>query len=352
MFLSPVSAVVSFDIPPAPTPRPVLLSIARSGIDLYKCANYLFVVCAVGYLLADLARVAFPTATINETHGSNASNGVFMFFALLYVFDCTLYFLVYNQWEREALEEERQKRMQEAIYQDQNNNHEEEEEEDQTVDKSSDTNEQRDDGEEDGEQEKAILAGDGVDGGVHRRKVHSDHAVDDFASRTLSQGRLGDKAKWCFFSHEGGLVNVMEVTAALIFATDATMTFFAGIANVDRIIQRRWDAATMTGDAVASAIFLSDSIFFHHIYVRTLHTKVQLGNTLLPVSCFNPKDSYFWSSITNVIGSIIYFIAALWGVIQQNDISTIDNMYPNTYNTNMVTMLQKLHALFVVADVF
>lgn len=355
----------------------MVFSVTRAQrLDLYNTANWLFLCCAVGYLLADLSRVAYPTALLNEVHGSNASNGVYLFFALLYVLDCTLYFLVYNQWESEAIEDaarEKHLRGEEADDPDGVDgdgggggasrypveSKEEDEAEREDMLSASDTNTTSD--------------------GVHRRAnaggmtPHGTGAPvrGDFAKRLMKEsGLVARKARWCFFSHEGGLVNVMEIIAALIFATDATMTFFAGIAQVSTVIQRRWDSATMTGDTVASFIFLCDSIVFQHIYSRTLATKAREraqekarngGVTVRgskwevrveSVPCMQPQDPYFWTSILNVVGSVLYFAAALWGILRQNHISGLDNLDPGSYNRNMLPMLQTLHAFYVCGDVF
>jgi hypothetical protein len=341
-------------------------------LDLYNTANWLFLFCAVGYFFADLSRVAYPTALLNEVHGSNASNGVYLFFALLYVLDCTLYFLVYNQWESEAIEEAaREKHL-----------------------RGEDPDELDGDGDDhtpfaapaESKEDEEILNGNDSnapsDGVAHRRPHSSPSSTSspsqpssarsgDFAKRLMKEsGLVARKARWCFFSHEGGMVNVMEIIAALIFATDATMTFFAGIAQVETVIQRRWDSATMTGDTIASFIFLCDSIVFQHIYSRTLETKARErarekerngGRTVRgskwavrvdEVPCMQPQDPYFWTSILNVVGSTIYFAAALWGVLRQNHISGLDNITPGSYNKNMLPMLQTLHAFYLSGDVF
>jgi hypothetical protein len=329
------------DLPPAPTPRPVVFAFARQGVDLYTIANYLFVTCATGYLLADLSRVAYPAAMINDTVGSNVTNAAFMFFALLYVVDCTLYFLVYNKWEQEALDEVRDRVVRG-----------EKAEEDASADGEADAEAApTDEADESGILGHGVASSSSSSEGIHRRKAPP--AAPDFAHRLLSDGRVvAAKARWCFFSHEGGMVNTMEITAAIIYATGATMSFFAGVANVERIIQRRWDSATMTGDTIASAIFLSDSILFHHIYTRTLQTQAKLAGGSGSTSCIQTKDPYFWTSIFNVIGSAISFCAALWGILRQNHISSLDNDIPGSYTKNMLPMLQTLHALYLAGDVF
>ena len=349
------------ELPPAPTPRPVVVDIVRSDVDLYQWANYLFFFCASGYFFADLSRVLWPVETINENRGNNITNAIFLFFALCYVLDATLYFLVYNQWERDALEDVARAdwMKKDELEESRIKQVEADDEEHLTKMDVNGTDEDEKSNESDSLAAGSPIESEGATSvnidGVHRRKVGSDAAVavdGHFAGRLMDGQDVAKKARWCFFSHEGGLVNVLEICAALICATDATMSFFAGIANVDRIIQRRWDAATMTGDAVAAAIFLTDSIIFQHIYMRTLQTKAQMSGSSQHVSCIQTKDPYFWTSIFNVVGSVIYFVAATWGVVKQDHISSLDNINPGSYNANMLPMLHLLHGLFLIADVF
>ena len=381
-------------IPPAPAPRPVYSF--SPGIDLYASANWLFVFCATGYLVLDASRVAFPRDTIQSFRGSNATNAWFFFFSSLYVMDCTLYFLVYNKWEREALVQASIKRSRnraiararaasggapassEEDHVDESDSDFEEEERAYTA------RQQR-------AESRASAAADEEkqSGGLKHRPGHGSSASlanasgasngePDFAEAlTKSAGRVARKMRWCFFSHEGGLINVLEIVAALIFLMDAAMTFFAGIAAVARPLQRHWDAVTMTGDAVASAIFLADSVVFYHIYVRTLQKPKEDATSAaaaavaaipeegvivpvassapasppLPVSGFQPRDPWFWTSLLNVLGSLVYFTGAVWGIVRQNAHADQDLVTPGSYDANMLWLTQKLHAIYLGGDV-
>lgn len=385
-------------VPPAPAPRPVYSF--SPGVDLYAAANYLFVFCASGYLILDASRVAFPRDTIQSFRGSNATNAWFFFFASLYVMDCTLYFLVYNKWEREALVDASRKRRRKRqhsravsgvpaaegaaahAHEEADSDSDFEEEERQYT-----ARQQRAESRAAADEEKQS----GAPGGLKHRPGHGSSASlaassasePDFASAlSKSASRVARKARWCFFSHEGGLINVLEVVAALIFLMDAAMTFFAGIAQVARPMQRHWDSATMTGDAVASAIFLADSIVFYHIYVRTLQKPKEDSSSagaaagaggavaaipeegvIVPVaspapspaparvSGLQPRDPWFWTAVLNVGGSAVYFAAAVWGIVRQNVHANTDLVQPGSYDANMLWLTQKLHAIYLGGDV-
>ena len=359
-----------------------------SEVDLYGVANWLFLIAGIGYLLADACRVAWPVHTIKEARGSNATNGAFLFFAALYVVDCTLYFLVYNRWEREALEEAREARRLRGEPDDDDD----EEAEENGVDALAGDGTHRRRGHAHDEEsrlsnEPASDAASAPGDSTARRRAHASGSSDvdpnsrlqctasgALSARIAVKSRsVARRARWCFFSHEGGMVNTLEVVAALIFLCDAAMSFFAGIANVERLVQRKWDAATMTGDTIASVIFLFDSLVFHHLYVRTLQPSLEARDSLgvgptrigfpsssppvpaapvvLPVSCFQPRDPYFWTSVLNVAGSLLYTIASGWGMAQQRAIARMDDKDPGSYDDHMLGMLELLHTLFLFGDI-
>lgn len=367
-------------VPPAPAPRPVYSF--SPGIDLYALANYLFLFCASGYLVVDASRVAFPRDTIQSFRGSNATNAWFFFFASLYVMDCTLYFLVYNKWEREAIiaaSRARRARGEPRMPGDAIEEDDSDFEEEERLHEAREQQQQQQQAEDEEKQSPGTApaaSGNGSEGLKHRAGHHGASSrrpstTPDFTeSLSRNARRVARKARWCFFSHEGGLINVLEVVASLIFLMDAAMTFFAGIAQVERPIQRRWDAATMTGDAVASAIFLADSMVFYHIYVRTLqppkvivpgavggsaaHSRTpsaEVAFQAAAVSGWQPRDPWFWTAVLNVGGSLVYFIASVWGIVRQNVHANQDVVKPGTYDANMLWLTQKLHAIYLGGDV-
>lgn len=333
--------------------------------------------------MGDLLRVLWPVAMIDSSAGSNFTNGWFMLFAFLYVFDTTLYFIVYNSWEREAIEAEEaaaavdEWRATEAAHQQR-----QEEGEGQAL---YDSDGAHTDGEGDDEHKSMLRAsaGAGGGGGKARYKAPAPHPSSsssppmDFTTRLLVSGSIALRARWCLFSHEGGLVNVMEILGSLIVATGATMGFFVGILDAPVPVQVRWDRVEMVCDVVAAAIFLADSIVFMHLYTRQLQSAPESGEghraamSVSPrdalstprfgafvgdaaratVSCLQPRDPYFHSALLNVLGSALYFCAACWGCVRQHAIAALEELFPDSYNKNMLPMLHKLHIMYFISDI-
>lgn len=358
--LSSVAVVPPSLVPPGPAPHQTFFSFTNDW-DLYSLANWLFLLNSAGYLLGDLARVLWPRELILGSVGNNWSNAWFLLWAIVLVIDCVLYLIVYAKWEKEALEEQEvRKRIlgEHGV---------DEDDEGHVSSDGADDHEHGEDGDENRQMLMDENSGVGDSGGIKRRRGKSFSNVpppsSSITARLLSLSQsLFSNARWYFFAFEGGLVNVFEVLAALIFLVDATISFMVGILNVDRVVQRKWDTISMTGDVIGSVIFFADSIAWHHIYLRTLSRPFAPSFSRdestpdppvpsHPISCLQPRDPYFWTTLGNVIGCVIYVFGSSWGLARQLAIVEIDIRNPGVYDETMTPMLRILHGAYFSGDI-